>query len=580
MAAARGSRAHAHPADRGVARVHLHALSRQFAVSSRWRRRRRPGPAPEMQSLYFLGDRVPRPSAQAEATLPGDGVDLRVCRMTGIDGQLCSSPSAASGGSLRAVTTSSGTVDLELGVALPGAAVTPSLGRERWWVRRWRCGRATRSRPIVGRAVTPLRASISRSLPITSSLNEEDHRSTRGQVTVDVDREEHAPVRRQRRHDPARRARWLIRSEPRFEADRRGGRGQAGSRARVAHRRRRRSRSRRPRGLDRARRPVGVGRRRRLVVADLGAVVGTAGDDHPRRAARTPPSTIPTDADPSPTSAARTRHATSPDRARRGCRTLRAMRVGVQMIFQSWGYDDGVTDAEVVADEVRLGVLADELGFDALWPVEHHFDDYSFCPDNTVFLAHMAARTQRILLGTGAVILPWNDPLRVAEKIALLDHLADGRVLFGMGRGLARVEYAGFGISMDESRDRFDESAPHDPRRARDRVHRGRRAVLPAAAHRDPARAGAHVPRPHLLRGDVARLGRRRRRPRRAHGDVQPAAVGRPGRVGRDLPRALRRRARRASRACRSCATSCTATPTPAGPRTWRTATSPATSPA
>ena len=106
------------------------------------------------------------------------------------------------------------------------------------------------------------------------------------------------------------------------------------------------------------------------------------------------------------------------------------MRIGVQMVFQSWGYGGRVTDAEVVADEVRLGELADELGFHALWPVEHHFDDYSFCPDNTVFLAHMAARTTRILLGTGAVILPWNDPLRVAEKIALLDHLSNGRVLF------------------------------------------------------------------------------------------------------------------------------------------------------
>jgi alkanesulfonate monooxygenase SsuD/methylene tetrahydromethanopterin reductase-like flavin-dependent oxidoreductase (luciferase family) len=135
------------------------------------------------------------------------------------------------------------------------------------------------------------------------------------------------------------------------------------------------------------------------------------------------------------------------------------MRVGVQMIFQSWGYGEQVTDGDVVADEIRLGELADELGFHALWPVEHHFDDYSFCPDNTVFLAHMAARTPRILLGTGAVILPWNDPLRVAEKIALLDHLSGGRVLFGMGRGLARCEYAGFGIPMDESRDRFDESA-------------------------------------------------------------------------------------------------------------------------
>src|SRR5256886_16899817 len=139
--------------------------------------------------------------------------------------------------------------------------------------------------------------------------------------------------------------------------------------------------------------------------------------------------------------------------------TLAVMRVGVQMIFQSWGYQGRLTDGEVIAEEIRLGELAEELGFHALWPVEHHFDDYSFCPDNTVFLAHMAARTGRIMLGTGAVILPRNDPLRVAEKIALLDHVSDGRVLFGMARGLARCEYAALGIPIVAPRRRVDESA-------------------------------------------------------------------------------------------------------------------------
>ena len=136
------------------------------------------------------------------------------------------------------------------------------------------------------------------------------------------------------------------------------------------------------------------------------------------------------------------------------------MRVGVQMVFQSFGYPDDVADGQVYAEELRLAELADELGFDALWPVEHHFEDYAFCPDNTLFLAHMAARTERIALGTGAVILPWNNPLRVAEKISMLDTMSGGRVLFGMGRGLARREYDGFGIPMDESRARFDEAAP------------------------------------------------------------------------------------------------------------------------
>jgi alkanesulfonate monooxygenase SsuD/methylene tetrahydromethanopterin reductase-like flavin-dependent oxidoreductase (luciferase family) len=137
-----------------------------------------------------------------------------------------------------------------------------------------------------------------------------------------------------------------------------------------------------------------------------------------------------------------------------------AMRVGVQMVFQSYGYPPSVDDAQVYDEEIRLAELAERLGFHALWAVEHHFDDYSFCPDNTVLLANLAARTTRIKLGTGAVILPWNQPLRVAEKIALLDQLSGGRVLFGVGRGLSRQEYEGFGIPMDESRDRFDEAAP------------------------------------------------------------------------------------------------------------------------
>lgn len=136
------------------------------------------------------------------------------------------------------------------------------------------------------------------------------------------------------------------------------------------------------------------------------------------------------------------------------------MQFGVQMIFQSYGYGEDVDDRQVVAEEIRLGLLAEELGFDKLWPVEHHFEDYAFCPDNTQFLSYMAARTSRIGLATGAVILPWNDPLRVAEKIVLLDHLCDGRAVFGMGRGLARREYEPFRIDMDSSRERFDEAAP------------------------------------------------------------------------------------------------------------------------
>jgi alkanesulfonate monooxygenase SsuD/methylene tetrahydromethanopterin reductase-like flavin-dependent oxidoreductase (luciferase family) len=133
------------------------------------------------------------------------------------------------------------------------------------------------------------------------------------------------------------------------------------------------------------------------------------------------------------------------------------MRVGYGMLLQN-GHK-GVSDDRVMENELRLAELAEPLGFDAIWCVEHHFDDYSMCPDNTQVLSYLAGRTKRVELGTGAVILPWNDPLRVAEKITVLDHLSGGRLLFGMGRGLARMEYAGFRVDMSEARERFDEAS-------------------------------------------------------------------------------------------------------------------------
>jgi alkanesulfonate monooxygenase SsuD/methylene tetrahydromethanopterin reductase-like flavin-dependent oxidoreductase (luciferase family) len=132
-------------------------------------------------------------------------------------------------------------------------------------------------------------------------------------------------------------------------------------------------------------------------------------------------------------------------------------KIGLQIVFQNYG--SRIPDVEHVKDELALAEMAEPMGFDEIWPVEHHFTDYAACPDNTLFLSYLAAKTSTIKLATGAVILPWNDPLRVAEKIIFLDHLSNGRAVFGIGRGLARCEYEGFGINMEESRARFDESA-------------------------------------------------------------------------------------------------------------------------
>ena len=135
------------------------------------------------------------------------------------------------------------------------------------------------------------------------------------------------------------------------------------------------------------------------------------------------------------------------------------MDVGMMMVFASYGWED-CSDRRVWDEEIRLARLAADLGFDCLWSAEHHFNDYSFVPDNLQLMTYLTALCPNVDLGTAAVIVPWHDPLRVAEQAAVLDMLSKGRLRLGLGRGLARREFAAFRLSMDESRGRFDEAAP------------------------------------------------------------------------------------------------------------------------
>ena len=82
---------------------------------------------------------------------------------------------------------------------------------------------------------------------------------------------------------------------------------------------------------------------------------------------------------------------------------------------------------------LRLAEIAADAGFDCLWSAEHHFNDYSFVPDNIQLMTHIAAKHPNIDVGTAAVILPWHDPLRVAENAAVLDLLSNGRLRLGSG---------------------------------------------------------------------------------------------------------------------------------------------------
>lgn len=120
---------------------------------------------------------------------------------------------------------------------------------------------------------------------------------------------------------------------------------------------------------------------------------------------------------------------------------------------------EGMSDHDFMHEEMRLAIAAEEMGYGTVWCVEHHFDGpYSMCPDNFLYLTHLAAKTSTIKIGIGACILPWNDPLRVSEKINLLDIMSGGRLQVGFGRGLSRKEYAGFGIDMAQARERWNEA--------------------------------------------------------------------------------------------------------------------------
>ena len=126
-------------------------------------------------------------------------------------------------------------------------------------------------------------------------------------------------------------------------------------------------------------------------------------------------------------------------------------------------WNDENSDYQLLKNAIEQVELADRLGFDYIWENEHHFlEEYSHSSAPEVFLAYCARNTQHIHLGHAVVLSPpgYNHPARVAERIATLDLLSDGRVEFGTGESASRVELEGFGI---------------DPRTKKSDVGRGRR---------------------------------------------------------------------------------------------------------
>ena len=103
-------------------------------------------------------------------------------------------------------------------------------------------------------------------------------------------------------------------------------------------------------------------------------------------------------------------------------------------------------------------LYAEELGYHSVFVVEHHFTGVGQLSASLNFLSYLAGRTKRIRLGTAVVVLPWHNPVLLAEQVATLDLLSDGRFDFGVGKGYRQPEFAGFSIPIEEATERFDEA--------------------------------------------------------------------------------------------------------------------------
>lgn len=120
--------------------------------------------------------------------------------------------------------------------------------------------------------------------------------------------------------------------------------------------------------------------------------------------------------------------------------------------------ESGLPDEDLYKHILDMATLGHELGYDAVWMVEHHFSDYYPQPSPLLLLSHIAAACPQIGLGSMVLVTPWYDPRRLAEEIAMLSNLTKGDLHLGLGRGTAPMEYEAFDVPMEEAVERFEET--------------------------------------------------------------------------------------------------------------------------
>jgi alkanesulfonate monooxygenase SsuD/methylene tetrahydromethanopterin reductase-like flavin-dependent oxidoreductase (luciferase family) len=131
------------------------------------------------------------------------------------------------------------------------------------------------------------------------------------------------------------------------------------------------------------------------------------------------------------------------------------VKFGIMNLFP---LNDNQDMSTVINETLDEAVLADQLGFDSIWLAEHHFSPYGILGNPLSFGMAVAGRTERIEIGTAVMVLPFHNPLRLAEEAALLDVISKGRLRLGIGRGYKPDEFNGFGVRPEDSIEMYDET--------------------------------------------------------------------------------------------------------------------------
>ncbi|VTU30847.1 Alkanal monooxygenase alpha chain [Variovorax sp. SRS16] len=125
------------------------------------------------------------------------------------------------------------------------------------------------------------------------------------------------------------------------------------------------------------------------------------------------------------------------------------MEFGVFILAQQRGYHQ--TSQQVIQNSIEQTVAAEQAGFNTAWYAEHHFNNYSLSPSPLMMIAHMAAKTRRIRLGSAVCILPLYHPARFLAEVGFVDTVSNGRLELGIGSGYQEFEFQRFGVKIEDS---------------------------------------------------------------------------------------------------------------------------------